>query len=69
MQNRRNFLKQASLMLAGGLVAPQLLSSCGGKSGQAAATASESSKYIGLQLYSLRAVSYTHLTLPTICSV
>ena len=50
MQNRRNFLKQASLMLAGGLVAPQLLSSCGGKSGQAAATAS---------------VSYTHLTLPT----
>ena len=38
MQNRRNFLKQASLMLAGGLVAPQLLSSCGGKSGQAAAT-------------------------------
>ena len=53
MQNRRNFLKQASLMLAGGLVAPQLLSSCGGKSGQAAATASESSKYIGLQLYSL----------------
>ena len=53
MQNRRNFLKQASLMLAGGLVAPQLLSSCGGKSGQAAATASESSKYIG-QLYSLR---------------
>ena len=44
MQNRRNFLKQASLMLAGGLVAPQLLSSCGGKSGQAAATASESSK-------------------------
>ena len=54
MQNRRNFLKQASLMLAGGLVAPQLLSSCGGKSGQAAATASESSKYIG-------PVSYTHL--------
>ena len=48
MQNRRNFLKQASLMLAGGLVAPQLLSSCGGKSGQAAATASESSKYIGI---------------------
>ena len=47
-------MKQASLMLAGGLVAPQLLSSCGGKSGQAAATASESSKYIGLQLYSLR---------------
>ena len=57
MQNRRDFLKQASLMLAGGLVAPQLLSSCAGKSGQTAASATkvaESSKYIGLQLYSLR---------------
>lgn len=43
MQNRRNFLKNASLLLAGGLVAPQLLSSCGG-----------SNKNIGLQLYSLR---------------
>ena len=42
MQNRRNFLKQASLLLAGGLVAPQLLSSCAEK------------KHIGLQLYSLR---------------
>lgn len=49
MQNRRNFLKQASLMLAGGLVVPQFLSSCGGK-----ATASEASKNVGLQLYSLR---------------
>ena len=54
MQNRRNFLKQASLMLAGGLVAPQLLSSCGGKSGQAAARASESSKNKVFQLYCLR---------------
>ena len=44
MQNRRNFLKQASLLLAGGLVAPQLLSSC----------AEKSKKHIGLQLYSLR---------------
>ncbi|MDD4514575.1 sugar phosphate isomerase/epimerase [Massilibacteroides sp.] len=44
MQNRRDFLKSASLMLAGGLVAPQLLSSCAGKP----------AKYIGLQLYSLR---------------
>ena len=25
MQNRRNFLKQASLMLAGGLVAPAVI--------------------------------------------
>ena len=41
MQNRRNFLKQAGMMLAGGLVAPQLLSSCSGKSAsttEAAAT-------------------------------
>lgn len=44
MQNRRDFLKSASLMLAGGLVAPQLLSSCTGKS----------AKFVGLQLYSLR---------------
>ena len=36
-------------MLAGGIVMPQLLTSCAGK-----ASASESSKYIGLQLYSLR---------------
>lgn len=43
MQNRRDFLKRASLLLAGGLVAPQVLSSCGG-----------SDKNIGLQLYSLR---------------
>ena len=45
MQNRRDFLKQASLLLAGGLVAPQILSSCGGGG---------SDKRIGLQLYSLR---------------
>ena len=49
MQNRREFLKRASLMLAGGMVMPQLLTSCAGK-----ASASESSKYIGRQLYSLR---------------
>lgn len=42
MQNRRNFLKNASMLLAGGLIAPQLLSSCGEK------------KNVGLQLYSLR---------------
>jgi sugar phosphate isomerase/epimerase len=47
MQNRRDFLKSASLMLAGGLVAPQLLSSCAGKPAAPA-------KNIGLQLYSLR---------------
>lgn len=48
MQNRRDFLKQASLLLAGGVVAPQLLSSCAGKA------AAGPEKYIGLQLYSLR---------------
>jgi len=48
MQNRRNFLKQASLLLAGGLVTPQILSSCAGKAAAAPA------KHIGLQLYSLR---------------
>jgi len=47
MQNRRDFLRNASLMLAGGLIAPQLLTSCGG--GATVAT-----KNIGLQLYSLR---------------
>ena len=46
MQNRRDFLKRASLLLAGGLVAPQMLSSCGGSAAP--------SKHIGLQLYSLR---------------
>ena len=58
MQNRRNFLKQASLLLAGGVVAPQILSSCGGKSasnGAVAEAAGEAAKkHIGLQLYSLR---------------
>ncbi|GHT31016.1 sugar phosphate isomerase [Bacteroidia bacterium] len=47
MQNRRDFLKQASLMLAGGIVVPQLITSCGGK-------AAVPGKNIGLQLYSLR---------------
>ncbi len=46
MQNRRDFLKRASLMLAGGMVMPQLLTSCGGSAGP--------KKHIGLQLYSLR---------------
>lgn len=45
MQNRRDFLKKASLLVAGGVVAPQLLSSCGGGAPK---------KYLGLQLYSLR---------------
>jgi sugar phosphate isomerase/epimerase len=45
MQNRRDFIKQASMLLAGGVVMPRLLSSC-----NEAAPA----KNIGLQLYSLR---------------
>lgn len=49
MQNRRNFLKQASLVVATGMVAPRLLTSCAGKPAAAAPA-----KTIGLQLYSLR---------------
>ncbi len=47
MQNRRNFLKQASLLLAGGIVAPQLVSCV-------ANVTTGPKKHIGLQLYSLR---------------
>lgn len=43
MQNRRDFIKMASMLMAGGVVAPHLFSSCGGNA-----------KYLGLQLYSLR---------------
>ena len=50
MKNRRDFIKQASMMIAGGIVAPQLLSSCGGGSSSSTVPA----KYLGLQLYSLR---------------
>lgn len=61
MQNRRDFLKKASIMLAGGVVAPQILTSCGGKTASttastetAAAVTAAPAKRIGLQLYSLR---------------
>lgn len=60
MQNRRDFLKKASLMLAGGVVAPHILTSCGGKTAStttepvATAAAEAPAKRIGLQLYSLR---------------
>ncbi|MDR2913348.1 MAG: sugar phosphate isomerase/epimerase [Tannerella sp.] len=47
MQSRRDFIKRASMLVAGGVVVPNLLSSCGG-------SATKSSKYLGLQLYSLR---------------
>ncbi|MDF9829727.1 sugar phosphate isomerase/epimerase [Parabacteroides sp. PF5-6] len=48
MQNRRDFLKKASLLLAGGVVAPQFISS------NVAHVAADAKKRIGLQLYSLR---------------
>jgi sugar phosphate isomerase/epimerase len=47
MKNRRDFLKTAALAVAGGLVLPDFLSSCGGGG-------SSVKKHIGLQLYSLR---------------
>ena len=46
MQNRRDFLKQSSILLAGSLVAPQLMASSG--------LNGNSAKNIGIQLYSLR---------------
>jgi sugar phosphate isomerase/epimerase len=46
MQNRRDFLRRTSLMLAGGLMAPQLLSS--------AVMPGNAAKTMGFQLYSLR---------------
>ena len=46
MQNRRNFLKQSSLLIAGSLVAPSLFSS--------ELIPAAKTKIIGLQLYSLR---------------
>ena len=43
MANRRDFFKQASMLVAGGVIGSSLLSSCGA-----------TKKHIGLQLYSLR---------------
>jgi sugar phosphate isomerase/epimerase len=58
MQNRRDFIRKASMMLAGSAVAPQMLTltSCGGgaKKASETATATDTAKNIGLQLYSLR---------------
>jgi len=45
MVNRRDFLKQASLLVVGGAISSSILSSCSGNN---------SKKHIGLQLYSLR---------------
>ena len=49
MTNRRDFLKQASMLVAGGVAGSSILSACGG--GSASKTPK---KHIGLQLYSLR---------------
>ncbi|MDR0697996.1 MAG: sugar phosphate isomerase/epimerase [Tannerella sp.] len=46
MQSRRDFIKRASMLIAGGVVSPNLMSSGGGIPAP--------SKYLGLQLYSLR---------------
>lgn len=56
MQNRRDFIKRASMLIAGGAVgAAPLLSSCGSsKTSSGGTAANKSSKYLGLQLYSLR---------------
>ena len=53
MVNRRDFLKQASLLMAGGVIGSSILSSCS-SGGSKAAAAEASKKHIGLQLYSLR---------------
>ena len=52
MQNRRDFIKQASMLIAGGIAVPQILSSCGG--GSSSSSSAAPAKYLGLQLYSLR---------------
>ena len=53
MVNRRDFLKQASILVAGGVIGSSILSSC--KGGGSKSTVSEVvNKRIGLQLYSLR---------------
>ena len=52
MTNRRDFLKQASMLVASGVVGGSILSSCGGGGNKAASQTLK--KHIGLQLYSLR---------------
>ena len=53
MVNRRDFLKQASIVVAGSLMGGSILSSCSG-GGTKSAVSSAAKKHIGLQLYSLR---------------
>lgn len=52
MQNRREFLRNASLLLAGGMAVPQILTSCGSR--KMLTHSGVTNKNIGLQLYSLR---------------
>ena len=52
MQNRRDFLRNASLLLAGGMAVPQILTSCGSR--KMLTSSGAANKNIGLQLYSLR---------------
>ena len=67
MKSRRDFIKQASMLIAGGAVVPQLFSSCAithththththiyANEPPLQTGAVKSSKYLGLQLYSLR---------------
>ncbi len=59
MANRRDFLKRASLAIAGGVVGGSIISACGGSSTKGSGSTDSKSdagtkKYIGLQLYSLR---------------
>jgi sugar phosphate isomerase/epimerase len=52
MQNRRDFLRNASLLLAGGVAVPQILTSCGSR--KVLTSSAVPNKNIGLQLYSLK---------------
>jgi len=52
MTNRRDFLKKASMLVAGGVVGSSILSGCGSRGGSAVSTAAK--KHIGIQLYSLK---------------
>jgi sugar phosphate isomerase/epimerase len=52
MKSRRDFIKQASMLIAGGIATQQFLSSC--KTGAKTARGAKANKNLGLQLYSLR---------------
>ena len=55
MTNRRDFLRQASMLVASGVVGGSILSSCSGRGAKSSTQNTQTSqKHIGLQLYSLR---------------